>query len=787
MRSVFTFIHRAVLVFIFGLCCVSVFGEEAALSEQIQAQLKAAEDIKKSGDSEGAKGAYTDIIKACPNTAEAVKAYQEAAILCIQSKQLNEADVLIERLKAEYSAFPGTVDALHSVAQHWQRNGLPEQALRLFRYNSATYSATKKGMWSQGEIVNYYIAHKDFVNARKEYEVMLERFKDQPTLPQEIHQFAEKYRMTDENERAMELHRYNIANSPVSSMYTMWSQGAIVHYYISQNDFVAAQRECEVMINRFSDQPALPQELHLIAGKYKDAGQIDRFFDLHRYNMTHSPVSSKYTMWSQGALVHYFIEQKEFYKADYEYKELLIRFSDQPTLPEEIYQFAMKYDSVGETGKALELHRYNATQSPVDSLYAMQSQGAIVNYYIQHKDFVNARKEYEWMLGWFKDQPTWPQEIYQFALKYRGVGESEKALELHRYNATHSDVSSKYTMWSQGALVHYSIEHKDFVNAQKEYEWMLERFKDQPTWPQEICQFADKYQQYGNYEQSRNLCQYGLETYPGCAWRHDFQKVLIKTHLAENDYEQASSIATGLIEKSSERSAFVKTMTDLGHIYRDGRQWDQSIQYYQQALEKAELPEEQLDAYAGIAKSRIRLAADSVTPEEYSEINAIVKVILSTFKDCKNAGLLGIQIGEEYYYLGRESLETGMEKEAKNNFNLAIPIWEQVIYSDVSSEIRSECYYLIGSCYLKSGDYADAETAFQRSYQIDPGYKYADYCLFVQGYCLQKLMENEIPTTNDAFDKLKRIYSEFLTQFPASRYASYAKTWLGDFHQHTHN
>lgn len=774
MWSVSTFIHRGVFVFIFGLCCVSVFGEEAALSEPIQAQLKAAEDIKKSGDSEGAKAAYIDIIKACPNTAGAVKAYQEAAILCIQSKQLNEADDLIERLKAEYSAFPETVDALHSVAQHWQRNGLPEQALRLYRYNSATYSTTKKGMWSQGEIVNYYIAHKDFVNAQKEYEVMLDRFKDQPTLPQEIHQFAEKYRMTDENERAMELHRYNIANSPVSSMYTMWSQGAIVHYYINQNDFVAAQRECEVMINRFSDQPTLPQELHLIAGKYKDAGQIDRFFDLHRYNTTHSPVSSKYAMWSQGALVHYFIEQKEFYKADYEYNELLSRFSDQPTLPEEIYQFAMKYDSVGEAGKALELHRYNATHMNVSSIYTMQSQGAIVNYYIKHKDFVNARKEYEVMLERFKDQPTLPQEIYQFALKYNDVGETEKTLELHRYNATHSDVSSKFTMWSQGALVHYSIEHKDFVNAQKEYEVMLDRFTDQPTWPQEICQFADKYQQYGYYEQSRSLCRYGLETYPSCAWRHDFQKVLIKTHLAENDYEQAASIAAGLIAESSERSAYVKTLTDLGHIYREGKQWDQSIQYYQQALEKAELPEEQLDAYRGMAMTSVCQGNDAKAQE-------LVDLILRDYKELPQTGYSVFMIAEEYYLQGGIVLAERDSEKAKNFYSKALSIWDNNINQIEDSRHRCLAYYYSAVIYQNTGEMDKAMPFYNTVVTQWPDYEKAWNAQFMIAICYDNLHKEGKISTEEAKKQIVGACQKLEEKYPHSKASVAAQMLLADY------
>lgn len=773
MWSVSTFIHRAVLVFIFGLFSVSgfIYGEEAALPEQMQAQLKAAGEIKKSGDIEGAKAAYADIIKTCPNTAGAVKAYQEAAILCIQSKQTKDAESLVESLKTNYSTFPETVDALHSVAQHWQWNNLPEQALRLYRYNSATYPNTKKGMWSQGEIVNYYIKHKDFVNAQKEYEVVLDRFKDQPTLPQEIHQFAEKYRETDEIERALELHRYNITHSPVSSMYTMWSQGAIVHYYINVKDFVSAQRECEVMTNRFSDQPTLPQELHLIAEKLKGAGQADRSLDLHRYNATHSPIASQFTMWSQGALVHYYIEQRDFYPADVEYKELLSRFKDQPTLPEEIYQFALKYNSVGEAGKALELHRYNATHSPLSSKFTMWSQGAIVNYYIGHKDFVDAQKEYEAMLDRFKDQPTLPQEIHQFALKYHDVGEAGKALELHRYNATHSDVSSEHTMWSQGALVHYYIEQKDFVIAQKEYEVMLERFKDQPTLPKEIYQVADKFQQFEQYGQSRNLCGYGLKTYPDCSWRHDFQKVLIKTCLAESDYEQAASVSAELISESSDRSADVKTMTDLGHIYREGKQWDQAIQYYQQALEKAELPEDELDAYRGMAMTSVCLGNDA-------KVQEIVDLILKDYKEQPRTGYAIFMIGEEYYLQGGIVLADKDSEKAKIFYSKALSIWDNNINQIEDSRHRCLAYYYSAVAYQNTGEMDKAMQFYDIVVTQWPDYEKAwDAQFMIVRICRDLRREGKLAKAS-ADPIIRSGCVNVLQRYPQCPVAGIAQRWL---------
>jgi len=303
---------------------------------------------------------------------------------------LEEADILVKQLKA--GMLPETVDALYSVAQHWQWNGQPEKAIELHRYNSAAHADTKKAMWSQGAVIHYYIEQKQFDAAQEEYHLMMERFKDQPTLPQEIHQIAEKYRTTDEPERALEINRYNVNHSPPSSKYTMWSQGAIIHHHIRHQEYDAAQREIEIMIGRFARQETLPQELHQIAEEYRYVDQSERSYKLHRYNATHSPVSSKYTMQSQGALIHYFIEQKQFYPADVEYQDLLKRFGDQETLPQEIYQFAVKYSAVGEPDKALELHRYNAAHSPASSLQAMQSQGAIVHYYIEFRQSGLIRK-----------------------------------------------------------------------------------------------------------------------------------------------------------------------------------------------------------------------------------------------------------------------------------------------------------------------------------------------------------------------------------------------------------
>jgi tetratricopeptide (TPR) repeat protein len=739
-----------------NLFAAEVISETATL-------LETAKKAWEAGDLETSGNLYRKIITDSPSTIEAIIAYQDLAIQGIQSKRSADVESFVETLKVKYAKFPETADALHSVAQHYQWNGQPEQAINLYRYNSSTYTDTKKGMWSQGAIVHYYIEHKDFTNAQKEIEVMLERFKEQPTLPQEIHQFAEKYRTTGESDRALELHKFNATHSPISSVYTMWSRGGMVHHYIRQKDFVSAKQACDTMIERFKEQPTLPQELHLIAEMYKGAGKIDMALELHQFNASHSPVSSMYTMQSQGALIHYYIEQKDFYPAEYEYNNLLSRFKDQPTLPYEIYQYALKYNSVGNSEKALQLHRYNSEHSPASSLYAMQSQGSIVHYYIEHKDFVNAQKEYEVILDRFKDQENLPDEIYQFALKYNGVGQIEKALELHRYNAMYSSVSSKHSIWSQGALVHYYIEHKDLAKAQSEYETMLEHFKDQPSLPHEICLVADKYQQFGQYELSQEICQYGLETYSDRSQRQDFYKGLIKAYLAQKNYEQASLASTEFISESSERSIYVKTMLDLGQIYRENRQWEQSIQYYQQALEKAESKEERINANTGVAQVSVWLGNDT-------KVQDAVNLLLSEYGQEKNLSHSMFVIGEEYYSSAfTDNTFARINPDKKDNLYKAIQVWKNNVDFPDDAIFKKDTYFFIGMAYMYAEDYPTAVKWYEDIVQQWPDFGMNGNIIRITGICYAAIAEKGGEYSKEALLKAEECWSRVINQYPDAK------------------
>ncbi len=823
---------------LFCLMPSNLFAAEVA--SETATLLVSAQEAWKEGDLETSGNLYRKIIAASPGTIDAITAYQDLAIMYIQNDRTVEAGSLVKSFISKYAALSETSDALYSIAQQYRQKGLLDEAVSLHRYNSSIFVNTKKGLWSQGAIVHNYIEHKDYINAQKEFNVMLERFKDRQELPQEIHQVGEKYREAGEVGRLLEIHRYNVEHSPVSSKYTMWSQGAIVHCYIRQKDFVSARRECDEMIKKYSSQPTLPQELHLIAEMYKWADKTDMALELNQYNSTHSPVSSMYTMQSQGAIIHYYIEQKDFYPAETEYKDLLIRFKDQPTLPQEIYQFALKYDSVGNVEKALELHRYNAQYSTASSLYAMQSQGAIINHYIERRDFTNAQKEYQFMLDRFKEQPTLPQEIYQFAdknkrvgnpekafevhrynvknspiaslytlqsqgeivcyyierkdlvnaqdenqilldrfkghpnlseeiyriaLKYQNIGEDGKALQIHHYNADNLPLTSKHAMWSQGAIVHYYIEHKDFVNAEKEYDVMVRRFKDQATFPQEICQFADKYRQVGQYEQANILCQYGIETYPASTWETGFYKVMIRVCLETKDYKKAESITDKLMAASEDRLVYIKSMIDLGNIYRETKLWKQSIQYYREALTKAETPDDIIEAYTGMAQAFVWL-------DDERKVLEIEDSLISQYKNTQSQKLAyyTIRIGEEYLSMAQNIDGAGEPNDlARMYYSKAIAAWQRFENAVPNHDTPQYSYYS-GWIYKKLGQYEQAINCYQKVLTKWPSYEKAWHAQFMVAESLREHMAPQ--------EKITEALNILMERYPSNPAKDYVRSQL---------
>ena len=72
---------------------------------------------------------------------------------------------------------------------------------------------------------------------------------------------------------------------------------------------------------------------------------------MHQFNADTYPTVME-AMWSQAAIVWYYVRHNELDKADAAYAKMLDVFKDQKTLPKEVFQIGDIYTEVGNTAKA---------------------------------------------------------------------------------------------------------------------------------------------------------------------------------------------------------------------------------------------------------------------------------------------------------------------------------------------------------------------------------------------------------------------------------------------------
>ena len=137
--------------------------------------------------------------------------------------------------------------------------------------------------------------------------------------------------------------------------------------------------------------------------------------------------------------------------------------------------------------------------------------------------------------------------------------------------------------------------------------------------------------------------------------------------------------------------------------------------------------------------------------------------------------------------IGEKSYEKGFSKlsqEADPNNSLfkfsAALLENDVVPNAPDNTARAMAHYMVGLNYEQLGEYAKAAGAFGAAYQADPKYLYADYCLFAQGRCYEKLKASGKIDANEADVLIKNAYQTFLAEYPDHSMADYVVLRLAE-------
>ena len=422
---------------------------------------------------------------------------------------------------------------------------------------------------------------------------------------------ADKYSKNKQYEQAEKLCQ-DIASRHTGTDYAFQAQEKLTSLYVTWGNEPQAQAALQKLLSDFSGHDDIAAALWRIAGQYNQAKKYEKASQIHKYNVENFP-EDMYAMWSQVEIVYSHIREGGFTAADAAFDKLVTTFSDQPTLPKEIYQVARKYNGAGKTDKALSLHQQNVERFPND-VHATWSQAEIIFSHIRDGDDGAADAAFNDLLTVFSEHPNLPNEIYQVARKYNDAGKTEKALSLHQQNLERFS-NDVHAMWSQVEIVFSHIRDGDDGAADAAFNELLTVFADQPTLSKEVYVVASRFSKSGNNQKARQLYQYLIDTWSADA-DIDSRKFVVMSYISLGPDAEVQVAIDDLTEDFKDHPDLPLVLWQASEAY-----YNQAFKYESEGLDQR--AREYFNRVISMGKEFIEKSPDSPDSAEAHYILAI--------------------------------------------------------------------------------------------------------------------------------------------------------------------
>jgi len=530
-------------------------------------------------------------------------------------------------------------------AETYKNVGNYEQAEHIYQQIVTDFPGTDEALEAQKKLTLIYIATDSQQQADAALEQLVTGFSEHRGISHAVWQIAKGYEQPNKYAKALELHQYNVQNFS-HDKHAMWSQVEVVYLNIKSGENTAADTAFEKLLTLFSSQPTLPKEIHQIAMKYNRLEKRDKALELHQYNAEHSSKDNMYAMWSQVEIIKSHIHNANDAAADATCDNLISEFSNQPTLPKEVYQIADLYGKAGKNTRAAPLYQYVVNNWP-NSEQAVLAQTNLAIYYVDKNDDLNAQVAVDKLITDFSQNPQIARAIHDVAQRYHLLGKHEKAGQLDQYNVDNFS-GDKYAMWSQVEIVKSHIRNADDTDADAAYNNLISNFSNQPTLSKEIYQIADLYNKAGRDNKAAALHQYNVE-HISSVDKYTLWSLVetIKSHLRNLDDDDADAACDILLAQFSQQPAFPTELYKIAMIYQKSGRPRKAIELHQYNIESSSKDDMYMMwSKIEIIKSHIRDANDAAADEAFNKL-------LTEFSGQPTLPKEIYQIVDEYAMAGR--------------------------------------------------------------------------------------------------------------------------------------
>ncbi len=385
---------------------------------------------------------------------------------------------------------------------------------------------------------------------------------DHPDLAQGLYDIARKHGDVGNTDKAKQLYG-QVMQRWHESEWAIHAQRDLIHAAIKRRDDQATQGELDKLLTGFARHKDIAGTVYNLAKHYDSLNNAETARRLHDYNVEHY-ADDVQGMYSQVEIVKSHLASGDDAAVDAACNKLVTTFSQQKTLPKEVYQIGTAYSKAGRAERAGVFYRYVLDHWP-QSPHAAWAELAALDDQGRAESDPAIRAALGKLLESLSQQDLSARELYR-AARDLARSKPKRALALHRYNGRDS-ANDKYSLWSATELAKAYIRDGNEPAAEQAVNEMTARFAEQETLSTELARIGDTYLEVGQRDKADQLY-----TYIGNNWADKDDTLWarvgrVRLHITNGDDNAAEAAFQKVLADYAEDTSLPDAVRHVGESY----------------------------------------------------------------------------------------------------------------------------------------------------------------------------------------------------------------------------
>ncbi|KPL19193.1 MAG: hypothetical protein AMJ75_12690, partial [Phycisphaerae bacterium SM1_79] len=485
---------------------------------------------------------------------------------------------------------------------------------------------------------------------------------------------------------------------PINHFFTgMLDDVRIYDYALSQAEIVNIMGRSELRVPLLSSAALF--ELARAREQARKYGEARSVYQQIVQQYPDSPEAGKARLDIPKMDVLSLFDSKEDAAAQAALDSLIANYSQDPNLPEVLYEMGKRYQDSDKYERANSIYQKITTHCP-GTEYALKAQRNLAISYISMKKIDDAEQALNKLIQDFPSHSGLPKALLSIAEIYRKSKKHERAEALYQ-NVAANYPRTEHALKAQKKLAIVYIDSDDDPNAQQAIDKLSQEFSGDPNLADALYEIAKRYEWVrGRYQQAEPIYQQIIQNFPDSSYakeKLDLSRTNVIYLIESGNYSLATGALNTLLAEFPAHPDLAWTLDGIAGRYEKAKRYDEARSIYQKIVTDYTETD-----YALTAQKKLIIVAMKAGNDVVAQ--AALDTLITDFNDHPSLPRAIIDIEEHCY-----NRILAAESWVSDDYLKPVKVWEKLIkrFPDFFSD-DPDLYYFIADCYRHVGEYDKA-------------------------------------------------------------------------------